>query len=123
MGSYKGVRTAAAVLMLVFAGAQTLAAADCCCSPRPPRAGAPAEAPAKPPSGPSDCGCDGLEFRSDAPPASPAPVAVVDPPGPLESLPIGDLLPAPAESPLLDPGTPDRDVGPPLHLRLRVLLV
>ena len=112
-----------AVLVLTFAGAQTLAAADCCCIPRPPKTEAPAEKPAKAPSGPSDCGCDGLEFRSEAPPAPSAPAALVEPPAPLAILPVEDLVFAPADLPLPETGTPDRDVGPPLHLRIHVLLV
>jgi hypothetical protein len=117
------VKTVLAVLIGVFASAQTLAQADCCCLPDPPKAGSrdsvPEGAPVSP--GNADCGCASLEFRSESDP--PAPAAVLAP----VAVPFEAVEPAP---PVFPPAlsaeegrAPDRDVGPPLHLRLHLLLI
>lgn len=118
------MRAVQLALILVFAGAQTLARADCCCSAPPaPKAAAhdccPTEAPAPEHA---DCACDAPEFRSDLEPLA-APAAVLDAPSLSPAPPVLVALPAGAPVPAAaEPRPPDRDVGP-LHLRLHVLLV
>jgi hypothetical protein len=125
------MKAAQAVLILVFASAQTLARADCCCSAPPaPKASAHASCPGEAghpqhdeEQAPADCGCKAPTFKSDLEQSASTAAVVGSAPLAPPALPV--TLPAPpggtsfAES---RHGPPDRDVGP-LHLRLHLLLI